>query len=769
MSFFNIFKGQNNEDNSKKYENDNNDSWFNIFRLGETCKCIEDEEVVKQEYKALDDDNIVDKDQEMNDFDIFINRIPHENERKALRKFWLDFVLQGTAEKITDHIILHELGEKDENNNYTSPEAGRVKSIKISGKKLYGEIPDELGMFEYCQELDLSKNKLKGTIYPIFKLTNLKILNLKNKKILSSNVDEDDINKKGFDCQTNIVQCKTLFQHSAEIVIRGDLQGRIEDLVKLELLEKLDLSGNKFYGSLPTFNHKHLQSIDLSANELNDLGRGKHYLPNCSKIDLSHNKISSNFNDWTVKNTSEIGLDEFIIHNNQLTGGMSEKLIENIIGIQEWRYSTFNKLLFHNQYEYQQETIKLTLGGHDNDKLDKLPEHLHRWKRINRKGVLTYTGSGMKVMGVPEDKEIKCILVPIMAVIFEYIDVAFDINSAITFYPISKPLFAAQIIISFLPNWYMILFPDSLPKLTTKLAYLFFLGPIIETYKSLNNSPKMNTGELREMTTITAVLEKCPSAVLQLYFLIKFSVDLNFVEFYLLFISLVLSITTTAYTFTSILIPITTSNTGNSDRRKIPEGYGGPFEVRKFESKEYMVKYRCIQCWKLHESLPPDEENICCLIIQYASEVCHHVAVYTSVFLSLGGYGFFFVIAALGVRFVALQPNEDDDDYCLYSTDKQRDFIYYVNMRKQKFEDLENFFWKYFPQLVKRCFYLDRLFLYWIRSPAILMVPVWLLQPERDTFVVDNLSAFMSALKGGVCDSVFKFGYCEFPYVSPGK
>ena len=42
-----------------------------------------------------------------------------------------------------------------------------------------------------------------------------------------------------------------------------------------------------------------------------------------------------------------------------------------------------------------------------------------------------------------------------------------------------------------------------------------------------------------------------------------------------------------------------------------------------------------------------------------------------------------------------------------------------------------------------------------------------LLQKDRSRFVVDSLSAFMTALKGSACDSVFRFGYCEHPYVSP--
>lgn len=137
--------------------------------------------------------------------------------------------------------------------------AGGLQSLVLYGNSLSGSLPNEIGKLGYLQTLDLSQNMLNGSI------------------------------------PTSIIQCKRLKTlHLSQNNFTGSLPDGFG--VNLVALENLDLSFNKFNGSIPSDmgNLSNLQgTVDLSHNLFGgpipaSLGN----LPEKVYIDLTYNNLS---------------------------------------------------------------------------------------------------------------------------------------------------------------------------------------------------------------------------------------------------------------------------------------------------------------------------------------------------------------------------------------------------------------------------------------------------------------------------------------------
>lgn len=128
-----------------------------------------------------------------------------------------------------------------------------VQKVNISSNRISGTIPNFVGLYQ-LEDLDMSNNQLDGSIPIFFRETPiLKNLNLAKNK----------------------------------------LSGRIPDFTPLSKLQKLALNNNDFSGSIPEFNLlPMLHEIDLSYNKLTGAVPTFRNVPKIEEIDLSKNKLS---------------------------------------------------------------------------------------------------------------------------------------------------------------------------------------------------------------------------------------------------------------------------------------------------------------------------------------------------------------------------------------------------------------------------------------------------------------------------------------------
>ncbi|OIW06634.1 hypothetical protein TanjilG_04030 [Lupinus angustifolius] len=131
-----------------------------------------------------------------------------------------------------------------------------VLSLDLSGNKLTGQIPDEIGNCAQLVHLDLSENQLFGDIpFSISKLQHLEFLNVKNNQLTGPIPS----------ILTQIPNLKTLD------LARNRLTGDIPRLLYWnEVLQYFDVRGNNLTGSIPESigNCTSFEILDISYNQI---------------------------------------------------------------------------------------------------------------------------------------------------------------------------------------------------------------------------------------------------------------------------------------------------------------------------------------------------------------------------------------------------------------------------------------------------------------------------------------------------------------------
>ncbi|KAJ0888680.1 putative receptor protein-tyrosine kinase RLK-Pelle-LRR-VII-3 family [Helianthus annuus] len=190
----------------------------------------------------------------------------------------------------------------------------------VSGNRLSGEIPGEIGWLKQLEELKLANNSLSG-LFPseIKELVNLRVLNLEGNlfsgkipKFLSEltglkmlYLGGNRFNGSVPSSFSNLTQLETLS-------LRGNnLGGTLpEDLMSMGSLTTLDLEGNSFLGEIPVSigNLKGLSVLNLSGNGFSGKIPGSiGSLYKLTALDLSRQNL-----------TGELPLDLFGLPNLQL-------------------------------------------------------------------------------------------------------------------------------------------------------------------------------------------------------------------------------------------------------------------------------------------------------------------------------------------------------------------------------------------------------------------------------------------------------------------
>ncbi|KAH7443904.1 hypothetical protein KP509_02G055000 [Ceratopteris richardii] len=189
-----------------------------------------------------------------------------------------------------------------------SPAVGNLSSLQqlqIEGNTFSGSVPSSIGQLHQLVILDLSENLFTGRLpSSIFEgLRTLQILNI-NGNLLSGTLP---ITVSSI---VNLVKCR---------LQNNQFTGYLPDLSSLKQLRLLDLSGNRFYGSLPL---KFPPSL-FSASFRNNLLRGgftKQHVralnPALVVLDVSTNRLSGPVDASLFQHPS---LQQLILANNSFT------------------------------------------------------------------------------------------------------------------------------------------------------------------------------------------------------------------------------------------------------------------------------------------------------------------------------------------------------------------------------------------------------------------------------------------------------------------
>lgn len=235
----------------------------------------------------------------------------------------------------------------------------KLRKIDLSGNKLSGNLPIQVGSIGQLLYLDLSKNTLSGSIPD--RIGNLKKLSYLN---LSENSFSGSIPDK--------IGGATALKRM--ILFKNKLTGAIpNELGNLINLTYLDLQGNKLNGSLPAnfYNLSSLDSLYLRGNELS--GNITENISKLSKlrfIDLSANKfvgvIPSGFgmlND----------LNSLVLHNNYFSGdvpasigqlpNLSDLRLEQneLVNLPQLNNVKFQLTAYENKFTFEDFEVSLPL------------------------------------------------------------------------------------------------------------------------------------------------------------------------------------------------------------------------------------------------------------------------------------------------------------------------------------------------------------------------------------------------------------------------
>ncbi|XP_027174166.1 probable leucine-rich repeat receptor-like protein kinase At1g35710 [Coffea eugenioides] len=225
-------------------------------------------------------------------------------------------ILCNDAGSVTE-ILLPGCGINDELTNFSFSSFPNLVSLDLSGNKLYGTIPHQIGALTH---LTLSNNFIEGFIpYSIGNLTNLVTLDLGYNSFsgfipstlgLLPNLEFLDLNNNHFSgviplTLSNLTKLSWLYIHGNP-AMGGVLP---EQIGRLKSLLELDLSYCGFFGSIPpTLGHlSNLHSLDLSTNYFSGTIPSTLFnLTNLSRLDIHSNPAIGGFLSEEVGNLKSL-------------------------------------------------------------------------------------------------------------------------------------------------------------------------------------------------------------------------------------------------------------------------------------------------------------------------------------------------------------------------------------------------------------------------------------------------------------------------------
>ena len=188
----------------------------------------------------------------------------------------------------------------------------RLIALDLSGNRLSGEIPPELGRLTDLKGISFSGNQLTGEIPPeLGNLTNLEGLNLQGNQLTGQ-----------------IPGALGNLINLANLSLQGNqLTGQIPaELGNLTNLQSLDLSKNQLNGQIPAAlgNLTRLRTLNLNENRLSgQIPAAMGNMTYLARLDLTENQLSGQI---PAELGSLPGLFNLTLHGNQFSGCLPPKL-----------------------------------------------------------------------------------------------------------------------------------------------------------------------------------------------------------------------------------------------------------------------------------------------------------------------------------------------------------------------------------------------------------------------------------------------------------
>ncbi|KAG6447588.1 hypothetical protein O3G_MSEX005044 [Manduca sexta] len=226
--------------------------------------------------------------------------------------------------------------------------AAKTGVLQISENKLK-EIPNDVfNLCDVLRNLDLSKNKLTYLPEDICKLKHLKQLNLDNNKIdtipnFLCNLQKLELLNVSNNLLVNLPQNLNNLRHLKQVYAsHNKIQDFPKQLLGLQTLEVVDLSYNKITSIPPGMSQFYAAELNLSQNEISQLGEDLHQAPRLKILRLEENCLS-------VDAISPELLRDSKLHTIHVDGNLFEpKQLASVEGYNEYteRYTAMKKKMF---------------------------------------------------------------------------------------------------------------------------------------------------------------------------------------------------------------------------------------------------------------------------------------------------------------------------------------------------------------------------------------------------------------------------------------
>ncbi|WVY98344.1 hypothetical protein V8G54_030495 [Vigna mungo] len=204
---------------------------------------------------------------------------------------------------------MHFLNTLDLSDNNLSGEIPRnisgneFRILKLSNNNLHGPVFPTLSTLKNLQELYLDRNNLYGSI-DSFSSTSLVALDLSDNHLVG----------KLPGVMGNFSKLRVLSLSNNNM--GGSISTRF---VELNTLTYLDISGNDFYGLLPSFANSSVKFIHMSNNRFTGLSKSTFKNSSLMILDLGYNRITSEIQDM-ILGLENSSLNILILKGNKFSG-----------------------------------------------------------------------------------------------------------------------------------------------------------------------------------------------------------------------------------------------------------------------------------------------------------------------------------------------------------------------------------------------------------------------------------------------------------------